>query len=157
MFQQRLYQAKAQGLYEGSGSLTAEYASSAEPVSRKDGRNLEYRRIGAGRVWSRENYGCAWFRFSGEIPECAKGKKVGLLLDVGAEGCIYDENGSPRSGLTGAHDFVEFEQPNAGKHFYELSLSQTEEKKSRFGQIAEITVFPVLRLPQQDSNGRILS
>lgn len=107
-------------VYTKVGSLTAEYASSAEPVSRKDGRNLEYRRIGAGRVWSRENYGCAWFRFSGEIPECAKGKKVGLLLDVGAEGCIYDENGSPRSGLTGAHDFVELEQPNAGKHFYEL-------------------------------------
>lgn len=62
-------------VYTKVGSLTAEYASSAEPVSRKDGRNLEYRRIGAGRVWSRENYGCAWFRFSGEIPECAKGKK----------------------------------------------------------------------------------
>ena len=107
-------------VYTKVGSLTAEYVSSPEPVSRKDGRNLEYRRIGAGRVWSRENYGCAWFRFSGEIPECAKGKKVGLLLDVGAEGCIYDENGSPRSGLTRSHDFVEFEQPNAGKHFYEL-------------------------------------
>lgn len=107
-------------VYTKVGSLTAEYASSPEPVNLRDRDKLTYRRIRAGHVWSRENYGCAWFHFIGEIPESAKGRTVGLLIDVGAEGCIYDEKGSPRSGLTRARDFVEFEQPAAGKRFYEL-------------------------------------
>ncbi len=104
--------------YTKVGSLTAEYAPSAEPVRYEDRQTLEYRTIKEGSVWDRQAYGCGWFRFKGEVPTTAKGKKIGLLLDVGAEGCIYDASGTPECGLTGVRSFVEFEQPSRGKSFF---------------------------------------
>lgn len=62
-------------VYTKVGSLTAEYASSAEPVSRKDGRNLEYRRIGAGRFGAVKTTAAHGFGSAVKSPNAQKAKK----------------------------------------------------------------------------------
>ena len=52
-----------------------------------------------GDTWGKL-FDCAWFHFTGRVPDSCKGQKTVLLLDVGGEGCIYDENGNPQRGIT---------------------------------------------------------
>lgn len=114
------YNALAHKVYTKVASLDAEYTTSAEPVSFEDRLDAEYRKIKIGEIWNKQAYGCGWFRFKGAVPEKAKGKKVALLLSVGAEGCVYDENGTPKSGVTDLNAFVEFQQPCTGKRYYDF-------------------------------------
>ena len=46
---------------------------------------------------------CAWFHFGGEVPQSAAGKKVVLLIDLGGEACLVDQDGCPVQGLTNAN------------------------------------------------------
>jgi len=55
--------------------------------------------IGIGQKWGKL-WDCAWFHFSGEVPQSAAGKKVVLLIDVNGEACVVDEQGCPIRGLT---------------------------------------------------------
>lgn len=48
-----------------------------------------------GKLWS-----CAWFNFTGTVPQKAKGSKVVLLIDLSGEGCVVDDEGVPIRGLT---------------------------------------------------------
>ena len=70
-----------------------------EPVpfsQRTSGKKIS---LALGDTWGKL-FDCAWFHFTGIIPESCKGKKTVLLLDVGGEGCIYDEDGNPQRGIT---------------------------------------------------------
>ena len=51
-----------------------------------------------GKLWD-----CAWFHFGGEVPQSAAGKKVVLLIDLGGEACLVDQDGCPVQGLTNAN------------------------------------------------------
>lgn len=108
-------------VYTKVGTLSAEYSPSAEPVMFEDRLNLEYRSIKVGEIWDRQEYGCGWFRFKGEVPASAKGKKVALLLSIGGEGCVYTDNGTPKSGITEINAFVEYQQPCVGKRYYDFT------------------------------------
>ena len=79
--------------------LHAEFAWSSEPVPFEKAGSLEYEIIDAETKWG-SIFDCAWFHFSGEVPERWKGKEVVALIDVGGEACIFDESGSPVKGLT---------------------------------------------------------
>lgn len=48
-----------------------------------------------GNLWS-----CAWFNFTGEVPQSAAGKKIVLLIDINGEACVVDKRGCPIKGLT---------------------------------------------------------
>lgn len=70
-----------------------------EPVLYKDRKSGTERKLNIGETWG-DVFDCAWFHFTGEVPKSCKGQKVVLILDVGGEGCIYDENGNPKRGIT---------------------------------------------------------
>src|SRR5437867_12931898 len=61
-----------------------------EPVSyasRHDGRELQLK---PGDKWSEAVFDCAWFRFTGTVPDSAAGQDVVLLIDLNGEGCVVD-------------------------------------------------------------------
>ncbi len=47
-------------------------------------------------------FDCAWFHFTGSVPDAGQGKHVVLLIDVSGEGCVVDAKGVPVRGLTTA-------------------------------------------------------
>lgn len=57
--------------------------------------------IAVGDAWGKL-WGCAWFRFTGTVPESMAGKQVVALIDVDGEGCVF-EHGVPVRGLTTAN------------------------------------------------------
>ena len=107
--------------YTKVGTLSAEYSPTPEPVEYEDREELSYRTIKTGQIWSKKCYDSAWFHLKGEIPEKAKGKKVGVLLAIGGEGCIYAADGTPSRGITYLSAVVEFTQPARGKKLYEIT------------------------------------
>lgn len=79
--------------------LQAEYIYKQEnPIPFSDIEKFDFKPIKEGEKWG-ELWGSAWFRFKGKIPESAKGKKVAALININAEGCVW-QNGSPVLGLT---------------------------------------------------------
>lgn len=107
--------------YTKVGTLSAEYSPTSEPVEFEHKEDLAYRTISTGTVWSKKCYECAWFHFKGQIPEKAKGKKVGALFAIGGEGCVFTPNGTPSRAITYLSAVVEFAQPARGKKLYELT------------------------------------
>lgn len=107
--------------YTKVGTLNACYSPSSEPVPFGEKDGLEYQPIKVGAVWSAECYGSAWFRFTGKIPESAKGRRVALLIGDGGEGCIYDAAGQPIKGISDIGAFIDFAQPHIGKRYFELA------------------------------------
>jgi alpha-mannosidase len=63
-----------------------------------------------GGLWD-----CAWFHFSGKVPDNAAGKKVVLLIDVGGEACVVDQNGTPIQGLTNVNSEFDHSLGEPGK------------------------------------------
>lgn len=57
--------------------------------------------IAVGEAWGKL-WGCAWFRFTGNVPASMEGRHVVALIDVEGEGCVF-ENGVPVRGLTTAN------------------------------------------------------
>jgi hypothetical protein len=87
-------------VYTPVAALAATAWVTPEPVSyarRRDGRELL---LVPGDRWSEAVFDCAWFQFTGTVPAAAAGKDVVLLIDINGEGCVVDEAGRPRLGLT---------------------------------------------------------
>src|SRR6266851_7935889 len=82
-------------VYTPLAPLAATAWVTPEPVSygsRRDGRELGLR---PGDQWSKEVFDCAWFLFTGTVPESAAGQEVVLLIDINGEGCVVDAEGRP--------------------------------------------------------------
>lgn len=73
-----------------------------EPVPFSMRKSGTERHLKIGETWG-DVFDCAWFHFTGEVPASCKGQKVVLILDVGGEGCIYDDDGNPKRGITSFH------------------------------------------------------
>ena len=87
-------------VYTPLAPLAATAWVTPEPVpyaSRRDGREM---RLRPGDGWSEGVFDCAWFLFTGTVPENAAGEDVVLLIDINGEGCVVDEAGRPLLGLT---------------------------------------------------------
>jgi len=86
-----------------------------EPVPyacRREGRE---KRLRPGERWSEAAFYCAWFRFTGAVPWSAAGQDVVLLIDINGEGCVVDEAGRPRLGLTNANSTFDRKHGEPGK------------------------------------------
>ena len=86
-------------IYTVCADLEAVIYQTEEPVpfeKRTSGKKIS---LAMGDTWGKL-FDCAWFHFTGLVPDSCKGQKTVLLLDVGGEGCIYDENGNPQRGIT---------------------------------------------------------
>ena len=88
-----------ESFYPEKVALKSEFFRSSEPIPFEQAKSLNYEPIETDTKWG-STFDCAWFHFTGTVPERWKGKEVVALIDVGGEGCIFDENGSPVKGLT---------------------------------------------------------
>ena len=86
-------------VYRPLKDLNCEMWWSKEPLPFEERMKGRYSRLKVGDCWG-ELWDCAWFRFTGVVPEEASGSKVVLLIDVGGEGCVFDGDGTPIRGLT---------------------------------------------------------
>jgi alpha-mannosidase len=80
-------------------------------VERQDGAECQ---LQVGDRWG-GLFDCAWFRFTGVVPEAAAGERVVLLLDVNGEMCVHDEQGVPVRGLTTVASGYDFRLGKPGK------------------------------------------
>ncbi len=80
----------------------------------------EHRQIGVGDVWGKL-WDCAWFHFTGTVPQEASGKNVVLLIDVSGEGLVVDQVGNPLQGLTSISSGFDFSLGKPGKRVVPLA------------------------------------
>ncbi|QHT63621.1 alpha-mannosidase [Paenibacillus lycopersici] len=109
-------------IYTKVASLAMTAYATKEPVvfaERKSGERLE---LQPGDQWG-ERWDCAWFHFSGRVPESAAGQKVVLLLDVNGELCIFDEEGTPLQGLTNVNSEFDLTLGLPGKRVFGVADS----------------------------------
>src|SRR5712691_7292007 len=102
-------------VYTPLALLAATAWVTAEPVpyaSRREGRELQLR---PGDRWSEAVFDCAWFLFTGTLPDGAAGKDVVLLIDVNGEGCVVDPEGRPLLGLTNLNSTFSRQHGEPGK------------------------------------------
>ncbi len=104
----------AEAVYTKIGDLTITAWRTPEPVpytQRESGVELH---LNIGDSWG-GLFDCAWFHFTGQMPEAAKGLPVVLLLDVNGEMCVYDGKGQPVRGLTNATSEYDYSLGRPGK------------------------------------------
>ncbi|MFC0331330.1 alpha-mannosidase [Paenibacillus sepulcri] len=107
-------------IYEPVADLRVSAWVTPEPVSyeqRMSGAQVD---LAQGDRWG-SLWDCAWFRFTGQVPESARGAKVVLLIDVNGELCLVDEEGSPVQGLTNINSEFDYELGLPGKRVVHIS------------------------------------
>lgn len=86
-------------LYQVTDAFRAEAYCTPEPVLFDQKESGTYLPLEGGTRWGR-GWDCAWIKLTGHIPDAKPGFAPALLLDVGGEACLYDENGVPLKGFT---------------------------------------------------------
>lgn len=86
-------------VYKRVAPLKAEIIKSDEPIKFKDLDYSQFKKAYMRQKWA-DKYGCAWFRFTGEVPPKAKGKKVVARIKTQGEGLVYRTDGTIVQGLT---------------------------------------------------------
>jgi len=76
--------------------------------------------LAVGDKWG-DLFDCAWFHFTGVVPEAAAGQHVVLLLDVNGEMCVFDAAGTPTRGLTCVTSGYDFSLGRPGKRVLEVT------------------------------------
>jgi alpha-mannosidase len=108
-------------IYTVIGELKAEAYVTPEPVpftERTSGNRLTPEKGGVwGALWD-----CAWFRFTGKMPELPERRQTALLIDVAGEGLIVDNDGNPVRGLTCVDSLFAFEHGMPGKRVWRIAL-----------------------------------
>jgi alpha-mannosidase len=74
-----------------------------------------------GEKWG-NLFDCAWFHFTGTVPDSAAGQPVVLLLDVNGEMCVFDEAGNPIRGLTSLASGYDFSLGGPGKRVVPITF-----------------------------------
>lgn len=105
-------------IYTQVADLRAKALLSREPIAFTALDKSKFEPFPVGEIWG-SDFDCAWFSFEGEVPECAKGKKVVALLDVQGEGLVYID-GAPFVGITQKKDAIDYVTPAPGKQEVEL-------------------------------------
>ena len=116
----RIFHLKKQ-VYKTVGKLKVTCAPSDEPVpyeQREQGQKPLHR----GEKWA-GMFGCAWFRFTGDVPPAVRGKKLYAVLDVFGEGLVTGEGNDAQRGLSHVFNIggvAEFFNPPIGKTVFPL-------------------------------------
>lgn len=74
---------------------------SDEPLTfsqRTEGKKIENIKI--GDIWAEKTFDCAWFHITGRVPAVANGKKTVCLLNLGGEGLVCKQDGTPVQSIT---------------------------------------------------------
>lgn len=103
-----------QSIFEPIADLNIQAWTTPEPVvytQRMKGKKLDLK---LGDKWG-NLFDCAWFRFTGKVPNDAAGKKIVLLLDINGEMLVVDKDGNPYRGLTNVSSVFGFDVGLPGK------------------------------------------
>lgn len=106
-------------IYRHVAPLKIEAWVTPEPVPYGERMSGAYKELHIGDTWGKL-WDCAWFRFTGRVPDEAAGKKVVLLIDLNGEACVVDENGNPYQGLTTINSEFDRSLGLPGKRVVEL-------------------------------------
>ncbi len=112
----------AKSVYTVVGDLAITAWRTREPrpfAQRQTGQRLD---LSIGDRWG-DLFDCAWFHFTGQIPEAATGQPVVLLLDVNGEMCVVDRQGVPVRGLTNVSSEFDDSLGRPGKRILPITLS----------------------------------
>jgi alpha-mannosidase len=102
-------------IHEPVADLTVTIYRTTEPVAFAERLSGEKRQIRVGESWG-THWSCAWFFFSGTVPEAARGRQVDLLIDVSGEACVVDPAGEPLRGLTTVSSEYDYTLGRPGKN-----------------------------------------
>jgi alpha-mannosidase len=108
-------------IYKPVAELSAEYFATDEPVPYANIDECKFAPIKKGEPWG-GLFKCAWFRVSGKVPDNCVGKHITAVVDIGGEGCIF-ENGAPVQGLTHKTAGIDMLQPLIAKKTVEITES----------------------------------
>ncbi len=86
-------------IYTPITELAIEAWVTPEPVPYAERQSGQHSVLSIGQSWGKL-WDCAWFHFTGRVPESAAGQAVALLIDLSGEACVVDSVGCPVLGLT---------------------------------------------------------
>ena len=107
--------------FQKIGSLEVTGAVTHEPVPPEKRSGLVFKDIKPGTVWGKKMYNCAWFHFTGAVPDAYKKEHVLLHINVGGEGLAYKNSGDPYEMTSIKISFIDFLSMEKGKSMIELS------------------------------------
>jgi alpha-mannosidase len=109
-------------IYTPLAELHTEAWITPEPVPFVERQSGEHKVLSIGQSWGKL-WDCAWFHFSGIVPEAAAGKAIVLLIDLSGEACVVDNDGCPILGLTTVNS--EFDHSLGGPSKRVVPLTQS--------------------------------
>lgn len=112
-------------IYIPIGNLDAKVLKSKEPIPYKEALQSHFEDTAIGESWG-GFFDCAWFKFSYD-KKINNPNDLVVLLDVGAEGCVYNTNGVVQ-GITNVIGMVDFFQTTRGKQVVPLERITTDFK-----------------------------
>lgn len=112
-----------QAMYTITGKLDITAYRTKEPVPFNKKTTGEKLTLKIGDTWG-ELWDCAWFNFTGTIPE-NDDREAALMIDISGELCIFDENGCPIRGLTNVTSEFDYNLGKPGKRIYHLPAKTT--------------------------------
>ena len=101
------------------GDLACTAYVTKEPVPYSKRFTGEKKELKIGDHWG-DLFDCAWFHFTGKVPEGYSEEELVLLLDISGEGLCYDEKKGPLTGIT--HGSAVWEYGSIRKHVVPLKL-----------------------------------
>ncbi len=104
--------------------LTCTAYITREPVPFSERFSGDKKEIKIGDHWG-DLFDCAWFHFTGKVPEGYKAEELVLLIDVSGEGLCFDEKRGAVTGIT--HGSVAWEFGSVRKHTVPLNLLTVNE------------------------------
>jgi alpha-mannosidase len=109
-------------IYNPLAELHTEAWITPEPVPFGERQSGTHKVLSIGQSWGKL-WDCAWFHFTGIVPEAAAGKAVVLLIDLSGEACVVDNDGSPILGLTTVSSEFDRSLGGPGKRVVPLAQS----------------------------------
>ncbi len=100
----RLLQRIKSRVYHKLCDLDMTIYTSKEPLTYENRFLGEEKKVSVGDKWG-NLFDCAWFHFTGTIPENAEGKELVYIIDVNGEGLIVDKDGVPYRGITNVNSY----------------------------------------------------
>lgn len=109
-------------VYKRIAELDVEGWRTEEPVPFDDRFTGTYITPKLGESWGKL-WDCAWLHFTGKAPYDCKEKHLVFILDIGGEGCIFDDDGVPVRGITNVKSEFSRELGSPGKRIVQFRVS----------------------------------
>jgi alpha-mannosidase len=107
-------------IYTPVAELHTEAWITPEPVTFAERQSGTHKVLRIGESWG-QLWDCAWFHFSGVVPDFAADKAIVLLIDLSGEACVVDNDGCPILGLTTVNSNFDLSLGRPGKHVVPLT------------------------------------